>query len=88
MDNEHFDGIKAGLEDVLAYMQGDETRVRLTKVPVLDIKALREQLGMSQGNLPILLAQSSIRLLVGTVKRTNVVQQAPCKSFYFCSIIV
>ncbi|MEO0373023.1 MAG: helix-turn-helix domain-containing protein [Cyanobacteria bacterium P01_A01_bin.17] len=51
MRNEHFESIKAGLEDVVAYMQGDRTRGKTHTIPVLNIKELRHQLGLTQNQL-------------------------------------
>jgi putative transcriptional regulator len=46
-------GIKAGLQEAVAYMQGERTGMRVTVVPVcipnrIDVKAIRRHLGMSQ----------------------------------------
>jgi putative transcriptional regulator len=45
-----FDDIMAGLDDALAYAQGDRTRGRETivDVPTVDVRAARQRLGLSQ----------------------------------------
>ena len=45
-----FEGIKAGLEDALAYVKGDTSRgtAHTVMVPVVDVRAVRRKLGMSQ----------------------------------------
>lgn len=43
-----FEAIKAGLEDAIAHAKGDEAKARITTVHPVDIRALREKLGMSQ----------------------------------------
>lgn len=45
-----FDDIMAGLQDALAYAQGDGTRGRETiiEVPAVDVRAARHRLGLSQ----------------------------------------
>lgn len=49
MNNEDKNGLKKSLEDAVAFMQGDHSRARVTKVPILDVKDLREnQLQMTQ----------------------------------------
>ena len=44
------DDILEGLEDALAYAEGDESRGRATvyEVPSIDVRALRRRLGMTQ----------------------------------------
>ena len=46
-DEERIDKIAAGIEDAIAFAQGDEARARIVK-PV-DLKALRERIGKTQG---------------------------------------
>lgn len=49
MSDKDTNGLKQSLEDAVAFMQGDHSRARVTKVPTLDVKALREeQLQMTQ----------------------------------------
>ena len=48
MDNAQFERIKAGLNDAVAFMQGDTARARIHKVPILRVKDLREKLDMTQ----------------------------------------
>jgi putative transcriptional regulator len=41
--------ILRGLDDVAAYVRGDESRVRITRVPPpVDIKAIRQRTGQNQ----------------------------------------
>lgn len=50
MDNNVFEEIKAGMEDALAYVKSDKTKVRvhyLVPGPV-DVKAVREKTGLTQ----------------------------------------
>ena len=44
------DDIAQGLESAIAYVRGDRTGVRehVVKVPLVDVKALRQRLGMTQ----------------------------------------
>lgn len=50
MSKDAFDRIMGGLDDALAYAKGDKGRGRAThvEVPVLDVAALRNRLGLSQ----------------------------------------
>src|SRR6516164_9760959 len=50
MASEMFMGIKAGLEDALAYASGDKSRgrERLISIKEPNVKAVREKLGLSQ----------------------------------------
>jgi putative transcriptional regulator len=45
-----YDGIKAGLEDAIAYFEGDKSRgqAHVIDVETIDIAAARKKLGMSQ----------------------------------------
>ena len=47
---EAFDNIMEGLTDALAYAEGDKSRgeARAVEVPVVDVKAARKKLGLSQ----------------------------------------
>jgi putative transcriptional regulator len=56
-----FDKIAAGIEDAIAFAGGDETRARVAK-PV-DIKALRQRIGKTQGQF-----SSEFKLPVGTLR--------------------
>ena len=56
-----FDRIAAGLEDAIAFAQGDETRARVVK-PV-DLKALRDRIGKTQGEF-----SKDFKLPIGTVR--------------------
>jgi putative transcriptional regulator len=54
MDKRH--KIVAGLRDAIAYAKGDESRARTTLYHVpqgIDVKKLRERLGMSQGEFAL-----------------------------------
>lgn len=50
MSKETFERLKEGLEDAIAYMEGDKSRGRAhtVMVPVVDVRAVRKKLGMSQ----------------------------------------
>lgn len=50
MSKETFERLKEGLEDAIAYMEGDKSRGRThtVMVPVVDVRAVRGKLGMSQ----------------------------------------
>ena len=50
MSKEVYEGIKVGLEDALAYVKGDTSRgiAHTVMVPVVDARAVRRKLGMSQ----------------------------------------
>ncbi|MDH5557171.1 MAG: helix-turn-helix domain-containing protein [Alphaproteobacteria bacterium] len=50
MSKETFERLKEGLEDAIAYMEGDKSRGRVhtVMVPVVDVRAVRKKLGMSQ----------------------------------------
>lgn len=56
-----FDKIAAGLEDAIAFADGDEGRARIVK-PV-DVKALRRRIGKTQGQF-----SKDFRLPLGTVR--------------------
>lgn len=58
MDNSHFERVKSGLEDAIAYMQGDHTRAKVYEVPVLNVKELRQQLDMTQTELAQLIGST------------------------------
>ncbi len=56
-----FEGIKEGLEQVLAYVQGKPTpgmRVTLVEVPSVDVRAVRAKLRLSQPKMAALLSVS------------------------------
>jgi putative transcriptional regulator len=56
-----FDKIAAGIEDAIAFAGGDESRARVVK-PV-DIKALRQRIGKTQGQF-----SNEFKLPVGTLR--------------------
>jgi putative transcriptional regulator len=56
-----FDKIAAGIEDAIAFAGGDESRARVVK-PV-DIKALRQRIGRTQGQF-----STEFKLPVGTLR--------------------
>lgn len=58
MSNEHFESVKKGLEDAVAYMQGDHTRGTAHQIPVLNVKELRKQLDMTQAQLAHLIGST------------------------------
>ncbi|MDB9529072.1 helix-turn-helix domain-containing protein [Oscillatoria sp. CS-180] len=58
MDNTHFNRMKTGLEEAIAFMNGDATRVTLHKVPILNVKALRQDLGMTQNQFAQLIGST------------------------------
>lgn len=43
-----FKNIMAGLEDALAFAEGDGSRAKARKIEVVDVKAIREKTGLSQ----------------------------------------
>ncbi len=43
-----FKNIMAGLEDALAFAEGDTSRVKAHKIEVVDVKAVRKKTGLSQ----------------------------------------
>jgi putative transcriptional regulator len=49
MDKEIFDGIVAGMEDAIAFLQGDDTRAEVVYVPApVDVKGVRKRAKMTQ----------------------------------------
>lgn len=56
-----FEKIAAGLNDAIAYAEGDETRARVAKV--VDIKAVRERLGKTQDEF-----SDDFKLPIGTLR--------------------
>jgi putative transcriptional regulator len=56
-----FDKIAAGIEDAIAFAEGDESRGRVVK-PV-DVKALRQRIGKTQGQF-----SKDFKLPIGTVR--------------------
>lgn len=56
-----FDKIAAGVEDAIAFADGDESRARIVK-PV-DVKALRQRIGKTQGEF-----SKDFKLPLGTVR--------------------
>jgi putative transcriptional regulator len=55
MSRKAFDQIKAGLEDAVAYAHGDTARGKAHKIEVVDVKAVRGQLEMTQAQFADLL---------------------------------
>jgi putative transcriptional regulator len=43
-----FDKIKAGLDDAIAFAQGDETRGAISVPETIDVRAVRKSTGLSQ----------------------------------------
>lgn len=56
-----FDKIAAGIEDAIAFANGDETRARIVR-PV-DLKALRDRIGKTQGQF-----SKDFKLPIGTLR--------------------
>lgn len=56
-----FDKIAAGLEDAIAFAEGDESRARAIKA--VDVKALRSRIGKTQGQF-----SEEFKLPIGTVR--------------------
>ena len=56
-----FDKIAAGIEDAIAFAEGDESRGRIVR-PV-DVKALRQRIGKTQGEF-----SKDFKLPLGTVR--------------------
>ena len=50
MSHKAFEAIKAGLEDAIAYAEGDKSRgvEHRVQVPIPNVRALRNKLGMTQ----------------------------------------
>ena len=61
MKDEHFNGIMAGLQDAIAFVQGDTSRGRVAAGP--DVKAIRAKTRLSQTKFA-----ESLRVPVGTVR--------------------
>ena len=61
MKGEHFNGIMAGLQDAIGFVQGDTTRGRVVAGP--DVKAIRAKTRLSQTK-----EAESLRVPVGTVQ--------------------
>ena len=61
MKDEHFNGIMAGLQDAIAFVQGDTTRGRVAAGP--DVKAIRAKTRLSQTKFA-----ERLRVPVGTVR--------------------
>lgn len=61
MKDENFEGIMAGIEDAIAFVNGDEKRAQIVSSP--DIKAIRKAAGKTQGQFA-----STFRLPVATVR--------------------
>ena len=61
MKDEHFKGIVAGLENAIAFVQGDSTRGRVAAGP--DVKAIRAKTRLSQAKFA-----DKLRVPVATVR--------------------
>lgn len=61
MNNEIFDELLASVEEMDAIVAGKKSPARLTEFPEPEVKAIRENLGLSQ---------SRFALLIGVSKRT------------------
>ena len=69
-----FEGIKAGLEDAIAFMQGDETRGRVARVgsPPVDVRAIRAKTGKTRQAFA-----TAYRLPLGTVRDWEQAKRRP-----------
>lgn len=69
-----FDAIREGLEDAIAYGQGDKARARETKVTAerADVAAIRGRLGMSQPAFA-----GALSVSVSTLRKWEQGQRAP-----------
>ena len=58
MTKKAFETIKAGLEDAIAYARGDKTRAKVwvPKMDKVNVKAVRERLGLSQNEFSTVFA--------------------------------
>ena len=61
--NKAFKNIMAGLEDAIAYAEGDPSRGKAHKIEVVDVKAIREKTGLSQPKLAAV-----FKIPVGTLR--------------------
>lgn len=61
MNEETFQGITAGLEDAIAFVQGDASRARVAAG--MDVKAVREATGMTQAKFA-----AAYQIPVGTIR--------------------
>lgn len=76
MNDSTFNGIMAGIEDAIAFVQGDETRARIVAGP--DIKAIRRATGKTQNEFA-----ATYHIPVGTVRdweQGRRVPDAPAKA--------
>ena len=48
MTTDAYNSIASGLKDAIAHAEGDESRAKAHKVHVIDVRAVREKLGMTQ----------------------------------------
>ncbi len=60
MSKDAFDSIKQGLEEAIAYMEGDKTgsRTHVVRVSPADVRAVRSKLGLTQDKFAILFGVS------------------------------
>jgi len=74
--NKAFDAIRDGLEDAIAYGQGDTTRARESTVKAdrADVAAIRARLGMSQ---PAFAGALSVSVSVSTLRKWEQGQRVP-----------
>ena len=70
MKDEDFQGIVAGLNDAIAFAQGDTTRGRIVSGP--DVKAIRAKTKLSQAKFA-----SKLRVPVGTVRDWEQLRRSP-----------
>ena len=66
-----FDDLKASLEDAVDIKNGVEAPARVTRYQVADVKAIREQLNVSQGEMAKALGTSVDTIKSWETKRRN-----------------
>ncbi|XBS70251.1 NadS family protein [Acerihabitans sp. KWT182] len=66
-----FDDLKASLEEAVEIKNGVKTPARVTKYAVADVKAIREQLNVSQGEMAKALGTSIDTIKSWESKRRN-----------------
>ena len=74
MSKKVFDGLKASMLDAIAFAQGDETKVKVhtVEVPLVDVKAARQNLHMSQDEFATVLC-----IPVSTLRKWEQGQRCP-----------
>ena len=69
-----FKSIKAGLEDAIAYANGDETKasIRIVDLPAPDVSAIRKKTGLTQKQFA-----KWINVKIGTVQQWEQSRRSP-----------